>query len=87
MVGRTPLQLSKLVVLEPDRGGGSHVALVNNLGSTTPLEMSVLTHALAEIGVADHVIGPAPMMTSLDMHGFSLSVMAADDAQLAALRD
>ena len=28
------------------------MALLNNLGSTTPLEMSVLAHALAEAGIA-----------------------------------
>lgn len=71
--------------LRPHAGGGRQVALVNNLGSTTPLEMSVLTHALAASGVASHVIGPAPLMTSLDMHGFSVSVMEATDAEMAAL--
>jgi len=71
--------------LKPHLGGGTRVALLNNLGSTTPLEMSVLAHALAEAGVAQQVIGPAPMMTSLDMHGFSISVIEVDDAELAAL--
>ncbi|MXQ07571.1 DAK2 domain-containing protein [Alphaproteobacteria bacterium GH1-50] len=66
-------------------GEGTCVALLNNLGSTTPLEMSVLAHALARAGIADHCIGPAPMMTSLDMHGFSISVLEADDEELAAL--
>ncbi|MEQ9607582.1 MAG: dihydroxyacetone kinase subunit DhaK [Kiloniellaceae bacterium] len=65
--------------------GGTRVALLNNLGSTTPLEMAVLAHALAEAGVAQQVIGPAPMMTSLDMHGFSVSIIEADNAELAAL--
>ena len=71
--------------LKPTLGTGQPVALLNNLGSTTPLEMSVLAHALAGAGLTQHVIGPAPMMTSLDMHGFSISVMAADDGELAAL--
>jgi dihydroxyacetone kinase len=66
-------------------GGGTRVALLNNLGSTTPLEMAVLAHALAEAGIAQQVIGPAPMMTSLDMHGFSVSVLEVDDEELAAL--
>ncbi|MEM9477247.1 MAG: dihydroxyacetone kinase subunit DhaK [Pseudomonadota bacterium] len=66
-------------------GDGDYVALVNNLGSTTPLEMSVLTHALTESGIVRHVVGPAPMMTSLDMHGFSVSVMDATAAELEAL--
>jgi dihydroxyacetone kinase len=71
--------------LRPHVQGGKCVALLNNLGSTTPLEMSVLSHGLSEAGVATHVIGPAPMMTSLDMHGFSVSVLPVDDAELAAL--
>ncbi len=61
--------------------GKECVALLNNLGGTTPLEMAVLTHALATSSHAagiKAVIGPAPMMTSLDMHGFSVSVMPLD---------
>ncbi|WP_170467661.1 dihydroxyacetone kinase subunit DhaK [Ruegeria arenilitoris] len=66
-------------------GSGNCVALVNNLGSTTPLEMAVLTHALSETGIAHHIIGPAPMMTSLDMHGFSVSILPVDQDDLSAL--
>ncbi|KNG95391.1 dihydroxyacetone kinase subunit DhaK [Pseudaestuariivita atlantica] len=65
--------------------GGDVVAILNNLGSTTPLEMSVLSQTLAKSGLATHVIGPAPLMTSLDMHGFSISVMEVDAAALDAL--
>lgn len=64
--------------LTPHMKGSRHVALLNNLGSTTPLEMSVLAHTLAKSADArgiTHVIGPAPLMTSLDMHGFSVSVL------------
>ncbi|MEX0277235.1 MAG: dihydroxyacetone kinase subunit DhaK [Ruegeria sp.] len=64
---------------------GDCVALVNNLGSTTPLEMSVLTHALCETGIAGHIIGPAPMMTSLDMHGFSVSILPVSPDDLSGL--
>ena len=75
--------------LKPHLGGGPLVALLNNLGSTTPIEMSVLAHELAVSPVAGpikFVIGPAPLMTSLDMHGFSVSVMNLSDDQLDALR-
>ena len=65
--------------LRPHATDGTSVALVNNLGSTTPLEMSVLCHALADAKIATHVIGPAPMMTSLDMHGFSASILTGTD--------
>lgn len=71
--------------LRPHMKDGPCVALMNNLGSTTPLEMSVLCHALAGHGVVTHMIGPAPMMTSLDMHGFSVSVLPATEGDLAAL--
>ncbi|QJF49803.1 dihydroxyacetone kinase subunit DhaK [Roseobacter ponti] len=63
--------------------GNECVALLNNLGGTTPLEMAVLTHALATSTHATGIkalIGPAPMMTSLDMHGFSVSVLPLDAA-------
>ncbi|MEL6841124.1 MAG: dihydroxyacetone kinase subunit DhaK [Pseudomonadota bacterium] len=64
---------------------GDTIAIVNNLGSTTPLEMSVLTHALAASGLVKQIIGPAPLMTSLDMHGFSVSIMDATPTEHAAL--
>lgn len=65
-----------------------HVALVNNLGGTSVLEMSVLMHELANSSLADkltHVIGPASMMTSLDMQGFSISVYPIGSGDLTAL--
>ncbi|KSV62925.1 dihydroxyacetone kinase [Sinorhizobium sp. GL2] len=65
-----------------------HVVLVNNLGGTSILEMSILMHELAQSAIADrivHMVGPAPMMTSLDMRGFSVSVYPADKAELELL--
>ncbi len=67
--------------LAPLVGSGEHVALLNNLGGATPLEMSVLAEELARSYIADRIrwiIGPAPMMTSLDMQGFSLSLLPID---------
>ena len=67
---------------------GPHVALLNNLGSATPLEMSVLVEELlaSHIGKQiSHLIGPAPMMTSLDMHGFSISLLPLETDVLASL--
>ncbi len=62
--------------LAPHMGDGPVVALLNNLGGTTPLEMSVLAGEMArENPQIRFVIGPAPMMTSLDMHGFSVSIL------------
>lgn len=73
--------------LRPHSGSGHQVVLLNNLGSTTPLEMAVLGNALARTGVAHHVVGPAPLMTSLDMHGFSVSILDVTEAELAALAE
>ncbi len=74
--------------LLPTLTPGDHVALLNNLGSTTPLEMSVLAEELAQSPLGARVkwmIGPAALMTSLDMHGFSVSLLPADAATLDAL--
>ncbi|MDQ0322777.1 dihydroxyacetone kinase [Pararhizobium capsulatum DSM 1112] len=74
--------------LQATIGEKSHVALINNLGGTSVLEMSVLTHELLNSAVGkhiSHVVGPAPMMTSLDMQGFSISLYPAGKADLDAL--
>ena len=74
--------------LTPSMGKGDHVALLNNLGSTTPLEMSVLAEELARSPLGARIkwlIGPAPLMTSLDMHGFSLSLLPVDQDRAALL--
>ena len=65
--------------LRPHVAEGPCVALLNNLGSTTPLEMSILAKTLNDTGMASHLIGPAPMMTSLNMHGFSVSLLPVVD--------
>lgn len=69
-------------------GKTSCVALLNNLGSTTPLEMSVLANCLINQGKSkqlDWIIGPAPLMTSMDMHGFSVTLMPLSEAWISAL--
>jgi triose/dihydroxyacetone kinase / FAD-AMP lyase (cyclizing) len=68
---------------------GPHVALINNLGGASVLEMSVLAHDLLGSAVGariTHAIGPAPLMTSLDMQGFSISVFPAEADMLALLK-
>jgi len=55
-----------------------HVALVNNLGGASCLEMAILTNNLLKSDLGSqirHVVGPEAMMTALDMHGFSISLM------------
>ncbi len=56
----------------------NYALLVNNLGSTTPLEMGLITN---EVLKSKHgkkiklVCGPAILVSSLDMHGFSFSLL------------
>ena len=72
--------------LAPSIGAGPHVAILNNLGSTTPLEMAILANALATSEKSRNIkriIGPAPLMTSLNMHGFSVSILPLDDVNTA----
>jgi len=74
--------------LAPAMGKGPHVALLNNLGGATALEMAVLTEELARSVIAARIrwiVGPAPLMTSLDMQGFSLSLLPVDADDEAAL--
>jgi dihydroxyacetone kinase len=68
--------------------GSKHVVLLNNLGGASILEMQVLAHELCNSAIADrigHLVGPATLMTSLDMRGFSVSVFAAGESDIAAL--
>lgn len=69
-------------------GNGPHVALLNNLGATTALEMSVLARELTQSALREQLkwmVGPAPMMTSLNMHGFSVSLLPITKLNKAAL--
>ncbi|WP_448310683.1 dihydroxyacetone kinase subunit DhaK [Pantoea sp. PGP6] len=52
--------------------------LVNNLGGMSALEMSLVTRDLIASSLSQQVsylIGPAPLMTALDMKGFSVTSM------------
>ncbi len=67
----------------------SHVVLLNNLGGVTEIEMSVLAKELFQSKIASQlrfVIGPASMMTSLDMHGFSITVYPLQDSDEILLK-
>ena len=74
--------------LAPNVGPGPHVALLNNLGGATPLEMAVLAEELVKSRIGEQIrwmVGPAPMMTSLDMQGFSVSLLPVTKNDEAAL--
>lgn len=55
-----------------------YALLINNLGSTTPLEMGLIANEVLKGKYGKKiklVCGPAALVTSLDMHGFSLSLL------------
>jgi len=75
--------------LGPAVNGKTCVALLNNLGGASVLEMSVLLYELTSSSIGksiSHMIGPAAMMTSLDMRGFSVSLYPADAGEIALLQ-
>ncbi|UNK61897.1 glycerone kinase [Buttiauxella ferragutiae] len=62
--------------------------LVNNLGGVSSLEMAMLTKELVHSELKDQIdylIGPAPLVTALDMKGFSLSAIVLNDRFIKAL--
>lgn len=57
---------------------GPYVALLNNLGAASVLEMAVLSYELLRSDLGrkiKYIVGPAAMMTSLDMRGVSVSIL------------
>jgi dihydroxyacetone kinase len=81
-----------LGTIGPDRGvePGDRVALlVNGLGATPPMELSIVAAAavdhLTGLGVTVARLWTGNFLTALDMAGCSLSMLAVDDELLAAL--
>ena len=67
---------------------GPNVVLLNNLGGTTDLEMAVLANELLSSKISkqfQYIIGPARLMTSLDMRGFSVSLLPVKNSDILAL--
>ncbi|MFC0266827.1 dihydroxyacetone kinase subunit DhaK [Kushneria aurantia] len=67
---------------------GPFVLLLNNLGGCSPQEMQLLARECLQQWGIERVallIGPAAMMSSLDMHGFSLTALPLSDARREAL--
>ncbi len=55
--------------------------IINNLGGMPAIEMSLVAKSVLETEIGrrtQFVIGPAPLMTALDMRGFSISVLVLD---------
>ncbi|MFS2224193.1 dihydroxyacetone kinase subunit DhaK [Pantoea sp. B65] len=65
------------------------VLLCNNLGGFSALEMAVLTREVLASPLGDqvsHLVGPATMVSALDMKGFSLSTLLLDADRENALQ-
>lgn len=63
-----------------------HVVLLNNLGGVSVLEMSILANELVASSIAKNlklIVGPATMMTSLEMRGFSVSIYPVSEEDAA----
>ncbi|WP_027232203.1 dihydroxyacetone kinase subunit DhaK [Phyllobacterium sp. UNC302MFCol5.2] len=68
--------------------GGEYALLINNLGAVPPVEMNLIARNVLATplgGRVKLVIGPGPIMTALNMNGFSLSLIKLDLAREAAL--
>lgn len=66
----------------------SYALLLNNLGGTTALEMNVIAEEILRGPFGKKlklIIGPAPLVTSLDMHGLSASLLPLTPAYEKAL--
>ncbi|TDQ28071.1 dihydroxyacetone kinase [Phyllobacterium brassicacearum] len=80
------IMAERLAASLPDTG--EYALLINNLGAVPPLEMSLIARDVLASSLADRVklvIGPSPMMTALNMNGFSLSLIRLDMEREAAL--
>lgn len=69
-------------------GTGPLALMINNLGGFSMLEMSVLTREVLHSAIGRQVrllLGPATLVSALDMKGFSLSVLRLDDGLEKAL--
>lgn len=65
-----------------------YALILNNLGGCTPLEMAVLKGEIAKSDLVSQlslIIGPEMLMTSLDMHGFSVSILPSSKLVAEAL--
>ncbi|MDP9291579.1 MAG: dihydroxyacetone kinase subunit DhaK [Verrucomicrobiota bacterium] len=65
-----------------------YALLLNNLGAVPAIEMSLLAGEIMHSSLArqiDLIVGPGSFMTSLDMNGFSISLLELDEVSVAGL--
>ncbi|HID5257398.1 TPA: glycerone kinase [Enterobacter ludwigii] len=76
--------------LKAQAGNGRFAMLINNLGGVSALEMALLTKELAHSALKENIaylIGPAPLVSALDMKGFSLTLLKLNDLFEKALHE
>ena len=86
--GRELVSLMADKLLSTTDKHSTRALLVNNLGGFSALEMSLLTREVLRSSLAGDVellIGPATVVSALDMKGFSLSVISLTDTLREAL--
>lgn len=80
------LMVEKLTAALPETG--RLAVMLNNLGGVSVAEMAILTRELANTPLQariDWLIGPASLVTALDMKGFSLSAIVLEEGIEKAL--
>lgn len=81
------LAVDKLTSFLPE-SDDKYVLLFNNMDSVSPIEMSLLVNSFQKTKLAEkinYLIGPAALMSSINMSGFSLSVLLLDQETERAL--
>ena len=80
------LMVDKLLAALPETG--RLAVMINNLGGVSVAEMAIITRELANSALhprIDWLIGPASLVTALDMKGFSLTAIVLEESIEKAL--
>ncbi|ASZ12632.1 dihydroxyacetone kinase subunit DhaK [Chitinophaga pendula] len=67
---------------------GRYAMLLNNMGGVSPIEMQLLVQSFRKTALAEQVVyitGPGAFMSSINMNGFSVSLVLLDDTIERAL--
>lgn len=75
------LVVDKLAQHLPEKNG-KYAMIFNNMGSVSPIEMNLLLNSFRKTHLADkveYVVGPAALMSSINMSGFSVSLLALNN--------
>lgn len=81
------IAMTQLAGSLPDTNG-RYAMLFNNMGSVSPIEMNILVQSFCKTSLGDKVdymIGPAALMSSINMNGFSVSLLLLNESIERAL--